>query len=106
MQPILRPMSSPHDLVQLMGWGGRGPNVLESSLEIIWNNSDPSSNVPGLYTIAISLNNNLFTLHLGMTSDVRRILDSENCIPEGLCQIFGYKFVRNRDRCCSNCDLA
>ena len=96
-------MSSPHDLIQLMGRGGRGPNVLESSLEIIWNNSDLSANVPGFLTQ--SLNINLITLHLGMTSDVRRILDSECCIPENLCKIFGYKFVKNRYRCCSNCDL-
>ena len=43
-------MSSPHDLIQLMGRGGRGPNVLESTLEIIWNNSDLSANVPGFLT--------------------------------------------------------
>ena len=37
-------MSSPHDLIQLMGRGGRGPNVLESSLEIIWNNTEIKCN--------------------------------------------------------------
>ena len=44
---LFRPMSSVHDLMQLMGRGGRGPNVEESSLEVIWNNSDLSTNVPG-----------------------------------------------------------
>lgn len=33
--------------MQLMGRGGRGPNLHESALEVIWNNSDLSTNVPG-----------------------------------------------------------
>jgi hypothetical protein len=49
MTLIFRPLSAPHDLIQLMGRGGRGPNVFKSSLEIIWNMSDISNNVPGFY---------------------------------------------------------
>ena len=45
---LFRPLSNPHDILQLMGRGGRGPTVRESSIEIVWNNSDLSHNVPGL----------------------------------------------------------
>jgi len=83
---MIRPLSSPHDLFQLMGRGGRGPTVFESSLEVIWNNSDLSLNVPG------------------MTSDVRHILSSEGCIVQKLCQIFSYEFTKVGLKCCSNCD--
>ena len=42
-----RPLSAPHDLMQLCGRGGRGPDVFSSTLEVIWNNNDISTNVPG-----------------------------------------------------------
>ena len=45
---FVRPLSAPHDLIQLMGRGGRGPTVFRSSLEVIWNNSDLGGNVPGI----------------------------------------------------------
>ena len=89
--------------MQLMGRGGRGPTIHESSLEIIWNNSDLSLNVPG--------NRAMFCIVLtshdisGMTSDVRRVLGQEGCIAEKLCQIFSYKFTRKNGKCCSNCDV-
>ena len=45
---MVRPLSAPHDLMQLCGRGGRGPNVFSSTLEVIWNNNDISNNVPGM----------------------------------------------------------
>ena len=116
---MIRPLSSPHDLMQLMGRGGRGPNVLESSLEIIWNNSDLSLNVPGRYIELMFLRQTsgggggkittliCFWYHVlfsGMTSDVRHVLDSEGCLAEKLSQLFSYKFVRKGLKCCSNCE--
>ena len=97
-------MSSPHDLIQLMGRGGRGPNVFQSSLEVIWNNSDLSHNVPGFYHRLepyLILHSHLCP---GMTTEVKRILDNDGCIPEKLCKLFGYKFERNQIKCCSYCD--
>ena len=46
---VFRPLSNAHDIMQLMGRGGRGPSVWNSSVEIVWNHSDLSHNVPGLY---------------------------------------------------------
>ena len=56
-----------------------------------------------VYKFALNLlmRQNIFA---GMTADVRWILDKEGCIPEKLCKIFGYQFVRNLKKCCSNCD--
>lgn len=45
---VFRPLSNAHDIMQLMGRGGRGPSVWNSSVEIVWNHSDLSHNVPGL----------------------------------------------------------
>merc|ERR1719318_981980 len=84
---MIRPLSNPHDILQLMGRGGRGPTVRESSIEIVWNNSDLSHNVPG------------------MTSYVRSILDPSNgCIARKLCSVFNYRFTAGLTRCCTNCE--
>ena len=119
-----RPLSSPHDLMQLSGRGGRGPNIFKSSLEIIWNKSDLSLNVPGRlrlnkrvcysvpFKFTLKINVNLFSPVVslvifditGMSDDVRRVLDSEGCIPEKLSSVFGYKFSKKDSNCCSNCD--
>merc|ERR1712059_183236 len=84
---MIRPLSNPHDMMQLMGRGGRGPTVWDSSMEIVWNNSDLSHNVPG------------------MTAHVRNILNpSKGCLARNLCGIFNYKFINDMGRCCSNCE--
>jgi len=83
---MVRPLSAPHDLMQLCGRGGRGPDIFSSTLEVIWNNNDISNNVPG------------------MTASVRHILDQSGCIAQKLCSIFSYRYEKISGRkCCSNC---
>ena len=78
--------------------------MFECSLDIIWNNSDIATNVPGksMSCLDRSLYLNSF---IGMTDDVRWVLESDGCIPERLCKLFSYNFERNSLRCCSHCDL-
>ena len=90
--------------MQLCGRGGRGPDVFSSTLEVIWNNNDISSNVPGK-------KNKLFLAQIvhmicisGMTASVRHILDQNGCIAQKLCSIFSYRYEKiNGKKCCSNC---
>ena len=103
---LFRPLSNPHDILQLMGRGGRGPTVRESSIEIVWNNSDLSHNVPGLLItnqfLKSKFNCDYFA---GMTSYVRSILDPSNgCIARKLCSVFNYRFTAGLTRCCTNCE--
>ena len=93
-----------------MGRGGRGPSVWRSSLEVVWNNSDISHNVP--VEEQFERLNNLATLttttkfHLGMTASVINILDpKKGCIARNLCDIFSYQFPEGMVRCCSYCEV-
>ena len=104
---LYRPLSNPHDIMQLMGRGGRGPNIWDSSIEIVWNNSDLSHNVPGIFLKAfVGLGISLLYLlcFSGMSTHVRNILDPTNgCIAKNLCDIFSYQFDRILSKCCSHC---
>ena len=97
---LFRPLSSPHDIIQLMGRGGRGPNIFSSSLDIVWNKNDIANNVPGSN---VSDWHYLSPTVTGMTSEVRWLLESDGCIVQKLCDIFEYRFSKLK-KCCSNCE--
>ena len=68
---LIRPLSAPHDLMQLCGRGGRGPNVFTSTLEVIWNNNDIAVNVPGMSINAfISKNKLVQSLYFTFTNKI------------------------------------
>lgn len=45
----------------------------------------------------------LIVIFKGMTENVRWVLDTAGCLPEKLCSIFGYRFVKDEFQCCSYC---